>query len=173
MEPWMTQINSSGSHRGDWVEQPTTPRPHYPQISPQAPLSPFLSSSKPRPFNITTPRPAFGRTRHMASTAAVAAAVATSPPRVITVAAVQFACTTDVEGNCRRAEGLIRDAARKGANIILLQELFASLYFPIDQMDCMRLAVSIDDDKSYILRFQSLARELNVVLPISFYERAK
>eukprot|EP00177_Eucheuma_denticulatum_P005538 GFKZ01010066.1.p1 GENE.GFKZ01010066.1~~GFKZ01010066.1.p1 ORF type:complete len:486 (+),score=41.81 GFKZ01010066.1:333-1790(+) len=108
----------------------------------------------------------------MATQAAVAAAVSSAPPRVITVAAVQFACSTDVDGNCRRAETLIRDAARKGANIILLQELFASLYFPIDQMDCMRLAVSIDDDKSYILRFQSLARELSVVLPISFYERA-
>lgn len=110
----------------------------------------------------------------MASTAVVAAAVANSAPhRVITVATVQFACSSDVDANCRRAESLIRDAARKGANIILLQELFASLYFPIDQMDCMRLAVSMEDDKSYILRFQSLARELSVVLPISFYERAK
>lgn len=110
----------------------------------------------------------------MASSVAVAAAVAnTAPPRVVTVAAVQFQCGQDVETNCRRADTLIRDAVRKGANIVLLQELFASLYFPIDQMDCMRLAVSIEDDKSYILRFQALARELNVVLPISFYERAK
>lgn len=109
----------------------------------------------------------------MANAAAVAAAVGSAAPRLVTVAAVQFCCNNDVEANCRRAEGLIRDAARKGANIILLQELFATLYFPIDQMDCMRLAVSMEDDKTYILRFQSIARELNVVLPISFYERAK
>ncbi|CAN8067770.1 unnamed protein product [Agarophyton chilense] len=108
----------------------------------------------------------------MASAATVAAAVATAPQRVITVAAIQFSCTNDIESNCRRAESLIRDAARKGANIVLLQELFASLYFPIDQMDCSRLAVSLEDEKSYIIRFQSLARELSVVLPISFYERS-
>lgn len=109
----------------------------------------------------------------MANAAAAAAVVVAAAPRVITVASVQFSCTGDVDANCRRADALIRDAARKGANIILLQELFASLYFPIDQMDCIRLAVSMEDDKSYIFRFQSLARELNVVLPISFYERAK
>ncbi|CDF38133.1 unnamed protein product [Chondrus crispus] len=109
----------------------------------------------------------------MASGVNVSAAVATAAHRVVTVAAIQFQCGADVESNCRKAEALIRDAARKGANIILLQELFASLYFPIDQMDCMRLAVSIEDDKSYILRFQTLARDLSVVLPISFFERSK
>lgn len=108
----------------------------------------------------------------MASAAAVAAAVGTAP-RLTTVAAIQFNCTSDVETNCHRAEDFVRDAARKGANIILLQELFASLYFPIDQIDCVRYSVSIEDDKSYLFRFQNLARELNVVLPISFYERAK
>lgn len=93
--------------------------------------------------------------------------------RVITVGAVQFSCVNDVDSNCSRAEARIREAARKGANVVLLPELFASLYFPIDQLDCLRLAVSINDDKSYIARFQALARELNIVLPISFYERAK
>lgn len=106
------------------------------------------------------------------ATAAVAA-VGSPPPRCVAVAAVQFACTNEIEANCRRAESYVRDAAHKGADIILLQELFASWYFPIDQTDASPLAISLDDDKSYIMRFQSLARELNVVLPISFYERAK
>lgn len=57
--------------------------------------------------------------------------------------------------------------------MVLLQELFASVYFPIEQMDSFRLAVSIDDDKSYLVRFQELARELAVVIPVSFFERAK
>ena len=65
------------------------------------------------------------------------------------------------------------DAARKGAHVILLQELFASTYFCIEQIDYFRLAISLDDDKSYVTRFQNLARELNVVLPLSFYERSK
>lgn len=68
---------------------------------------------------------------------------------------------------------LIGDAARKGANIVLLQELFASPYFPIEQRDYFHYAISLDEDKGYLTRFQNLARELNVVIPISFYERAK
>lgn len=100
---------------------------------------------------------------------------ASSSARVITIGAVQFSCVNDhdIDANCNRAEARIRDAARKGANIILLPELFASSYFPIDQIDCLRLAISITEDKSYIARFQALARELSVVLPISFYERSK
>lgn len=110
----------------------------------------------------------------MANAAAVAAAaVGSTTPRVISVGAVQFSCVNDVDANCRRAEQRIREAARKGANIVLLPEFFTSLYFPIDQIDWLHLAVSADDDKCFLVRFQTLARELNVVLPISFYERAK
>lgn len=65
------------------------------------------------------------------------------------------------------------DAAAKGAQIILLQELFATTYFPMEQADSFRLAVSVDDDRSYLTKFRNLAKELSVVLPLSFYERAK
>lgn len=73
-------------------------------------------------------------------------------------------------GNC--VFYLAGDARAKGANVILLQELFASTYFPIEQHDYFRHAISLEEDPKYITRFQSLARELNVVLPLSFYERA-
>lgn len=65
------------------------------------------------------------------------------------------------------------EAAAKGAHIILLQELFATTYFPMDQADHFRLAVGSDDDRCYLSTFKNLAKELEVVLPISFYERAK
>lgn len=67
---------------------------------------------------------------------------------------------------------LIGESARKGANIVLLQELFAGPYFPIEQRDYFAYAINIEEDKSYLHRFQCLARELNVVLPLSFYERS-
>lgn len=109
----------------------------------------------------------------MASSAtAVAASTTTLSQRFVTVGTIQISSVSDIDTNCRRAEDRIREAARKGANIVLVPELFASLYFPIDQVDCLHLSVSLDDKQSYISRFQSLARELNLVLPISFYERA-
>lgn len=96
-----------------------------------------------------------------------------SSSRQVTVAAIQYAHTPNKQENIDRAEQLVRNAAAQGANIILLSELFSSLYFPIDQIDCSQFAVVEDDPDSYVCRFQRLACELNVVLPISFYERAK
>lgn len=110
--------------------------------------------------------------------AATLSAMASSLPipseqRHVTVAVTQFACSDDISENIRAAEVAVRDAARRGANIVLLQELFASRYFPIDQRDCSHLAISQNDLDSYLYRFQQLARVLNVVLPISFFERSK
>lgn len=53
--------------------------------------------------------------------------------RVVTLAATQFACSRDVEANLDTAERLVREAAGRGAQIVLLQELFATPYFPIAQ----------------------------------------
>ena len=52
---------------------------------------------------------------------------------LVTVAATQMACSWDIEGNVARAEKLVRDAAAKGAQIILNQERFQTRYFCIDQ----------------------------------------
>jgi N-carbamoylputrescine amidase len=90
----------------------------------------------------------------------------------VTIAATQAACTSDVEANLDQAERLVRDAAGRGAEVVLLQELFATEYFCKDER-----AVSFDlaeplATSRVVARFASLARELSVVLPISFFERA-
>jgi N-carbamoylputrescine amidase len=92
--------------------------------------------------------------------------------REVTLAATQMACTWDIEANVDRAEGLVRSAAAAGADVVLLQELFETPYFPIDQdTRHLSLARSVDDHPT-VARFQRLAAELRVVLPLSVVERA-
>lgn len=92
--------------------------------------------------------------------------------REVTVAATQFACSWDAAANIARAESLVRTAAQRGAQIILLQELFETPYFCIEQdLRHFSLATRIEDNAA-IRHFRPIARELGVVLPISFFERA-
>jgi len=92
--------------------------------------------------------------------------------RQVTVAATQMACDNELENNLQRAEALVREAHDKGAQIILIQELFASPYFCKDQ-DAKFFELAEPVDNSRVIRhMQSLARELDVVLPVSFFERA-
>jgi N-carbamoylputrescine amidase len=92
--------------------------------------------------------------------------------REVTVAAMQFACTWDVEHNIATAERLVREAARRGAQVILIQELFETPYFCIEQDSRhLRVATSVADNRA-IRHFAPIARELGVVLPISFFEKA-
>jgi len=95
-----------------------------------------------------------------------------SAARPVTVAATQFACSRDLPANLDTAERLVREAARRGAQLVLLQELFATPYFCIEQdASYFRLAEQVEH--SALLRhFQALAAELQVVLPISFFERS-
>ncbi|MEL6369287.1 MAG: N-carbamoylputrescine amidase [Pseudomonadota bacterium] len=91
---------------------------------------------------------------------------------LVTLAATQMAIASNEADTLDRAEALVRDAAEKGAQIILLQELFAGPYFCQDERpeDLMR-AKPLNDCK-VAARFADLARELGVVMPISFYEEA-
>jgi N-carbamoylputrescine amidase len=92
--------------------------------------------------------------------------------RNVTLAATQFACSWDLPANLDRAEGLVRDAAARGAQVILLQELFATPYFCITQ-DPAHFAHALPlDGNPIVARFAGLARELGVVLPVSVFERA-
>jgi N-carbamoylputrescine amidase len=92
--------------------------------------------------------------------------------RPVTVAATQFACSWSIEENLSRAEALVRRAAREGAQVILLQELFETPYFCIEQDPRhLHLATTLADNRAVAL-MSRLARELQVVLPVSFYERA-
>jgi N-carbamoylputrescine amidase len=92
--------------------------------------------------------------------------------RPVTVAATQFACGWDADANLDRAESLVRDAAARGAQVILLQELFETPYFCIEQdVRHLRLATPLDQNAA-VRRLRPLARELGVVLPVSFFEKA-
>ncbi len=88
------------------------------------------------------------------------------------LATIQMHCTDDLQDNVSRATQLVRDAAAQGANIILLPELFESLYFPqLEREELFALAHEVEDHP-FLDHFQALAAELGVVLPISFFERA-
>tara|TARA_B110000014_G_C20092594_1_gene572246 strand:- start:114 stop:983 length:870 start_codon:yes stop_codon:yes gene_type:complete len=88
----------------------------------------------------------------------------------ITVAATQMSCTWKIDDNVSKAKELIKNAANKGANIILLQELFQTPYFCIGYDEkIFRLAKNIKNNP-LINEMSNLAKKLNVVLPISFFE---
>ena len=92
--------------------------------------------------------------------------------RPITVAATQFACTWDLPANADRAEALIRQAAGQGAQVVLIQELFATPYFCITERAEYFDLAQPTEGHPLIARFAALARELGVVLPVSYFERA-
>lgn len=92
--------------------------------------------------------------------------------RKVTVAATQMACSRNTDDNIQKAEDLVRLAAKDGAQIILLQELFQTPYFCLEQkFKYFNLAQPLSDDKA-VTHFRAVARQLKVVLPISYYERA-
>ena len=90
----------------------------------------------------------------------------------VTVAATQMACGWDRDANIANAEQLIRTAAARGANIVLIQELFETPYFCKDhQPRHFDLAQPLEGHPA-VEHFRGLARELGVVLPVSVFERA-
>jgi N-carbamoylputrescine amidase len=92
--------------------------------------------------------------------------------RTVTVAATQFACSWDLDANLAQAEALVRRAARDGAQVILLQELFETPYFCIEQDSRhLRLATTLQENRAVAVMTR-VARELGVVLPVSFFERS-
>ena len=91
--------------------------------------------------------------------------------REVVVAATQFACSWDLHTNLAHAERLVRAAAAEGAELILLQELFATPYFCIEQDPAHLQLAESAADSALLRRFARLAGELRVVLPVSFFER--
>lgn len=92
--------------------------------------------------------------------------------RNVTFAATQFACSWDRAANVAKAKDLVRAAAARGANVVLIQELFETPYFCQDQSaDHFKLAAPFAGHP-LIAEMAELARALGVVLPVSFFERA-
>lgn len=92
--------------------------------------------------------------------------------RNIKIAATQMPCTWNRQATLDKADHLVREATQKGANIILLQELFETPYFcQLQKFQYMELATPLKENPA-VEHFKKLAKELDVVLPISFFERA-
>lgn len=88
----------------------------------------------------------------------------------VIVAATQMSCSWDIDANIAKAESLVRQAAAAGGQIILLQELFETPYFcQVKDETYFNLASESANNKG-IQHFQIIARELKVVLPLSFFE---
>ncbi|MCG8609202.1 MAG: N-carbamoylputrescine amidase [Pseudomonadales bacterium] len=83
-----------------------------------------------------------------------------------------MACSWNLPENMARAEKLIRASAEQGANIILIQELFETPYFCIDQGEAHYQLARPREGHPAIELFSALAKELNVVLPCSYFEKA-
>ena len=89
---------------------------------------------------------------------------------ILRVGLVQHACSTDREANLETTIAGIRDAARQGAQLVLLQELHASAYFcQHEDTAYFDLAETIPGPGSD--RFAAVARECGVVIVASLFER--
>ncbi len=92
--------------------------------------------------------------------------------RNVTIAATQFSCSWNRDDNVTKAKGMVREAAARGANVVLLPELFETPYFCRDQrVEYFRLARPFRDNP-LIGEMSDLAKEVDVVLPVSFFEKA-
>ena len=90
----------------------------------------------------------------------------------ITIAATQMACSWDIQSNIEKAINLVHKSADLGAQIILLQELFETPYFCINtKNEHFDLAKKLSDQPT-IKKMQAIAKEREVVLPISFFEKS-
>jgi len=91
--------------------------------------------------------------------------------RNVTIGAVQLQCSSKPEENLDNAEALVRSAAAIGANVILLPELFMYPYFCQERQYGHYSYATEAAENPAVLRFAELAKELGVVLPVSFYEK--
>ena len=90
---------------------------------------------------------------------------------IVRVAATQCAFTGNLEENVGRVEALVREAAAQGAQVILPSELFEGYYFCREEKDAFFAWAKPANGHPTITRFQKLAKELGVVIPVSFFER--
>jgi len=92
--------------------------------------------------------------------------------RTLTVAAIQTSYGADMKANIAKTEAFIREAAKKGAHVILPSELFEGIYFCSRQDPKWFETARSVDEHACVLALQKLAKELKVVIPISFFEKA-
>ncbi len=91
--------------------------------------------------------------------------------RMLSVAVTQMACSWNRDENIRRAGEMVEEAAAKGAQVVLLQELFETPYFCIDKNPAHFEQATTVENNPAIRAMRRLAAKLDVVLPVSFFER--
>ncbi len=90
----------------------------------------------------------------------------------VSIGLIQTAVTTNIPENIRKTVGLVRKAAKEGAEIICLQELFSTIYFPQhERLDASGFAEPIPGDT--VSLFSRLAKELGIVLIVPLFEKAQ
>ena len=88
----------------------------------------------------------------------------------ITVAAIQSAFSNQEAANIEKTTHFVREAAKKGAQIILPSELFEGVYFCREEKDEFFSLAKPYANHPTIAHFKKLAKELNVAIPVSFFE---
>ena len=92
--------------------------------------------------------------------------------RNITVAAIQMACFNDPLKSIEKANALTREAIEKGANLILLPELFERRYFCQERRyDYYSFAKPVEENDA-VIHFTEVSKKTGTVIPVSFYEKA-
>ncbi|MBM5193106.1 N-carbamoylputrescine amidase [Vibrio parahaemolyticus] len=92
--------------------------------------------------------------------------------KVVKFAALQLTKSWDLEDNLAKAKKAIREAAQNGANVILPQELFAAPYF-CKKQEAKYFEIAEETANSHLIQEMSaLAKELGVVIPVSYFEKA-
>jgi len=89
----------------------------------------------------------------------------------VSIAVTQFKCTNDIFENIARAERVVRNAAAAGSNVVVLQELFHAKYFCQEQNPDHFALAETAEDSFLIHAFSELAKELEVVIPVPFFEK--
>jgi N-carbamoylputrescine amidase len=91
--------------------------------------------------------------------------------RTVTIAAIQASYGPDLAANIAKVEALVREAAKRGADIVLPSELFQGIYFPTRQDPKWFATAYPVGEHPAVKALQKLAKDLKVVIPISFFEK--
>ncbi len=93
------------------------------------------------------------------------------PPRTVTVAAIQTSYGLDMEANIDKTEALVREAAKRGAQVILPSELFQGIYFCTEQNPRWFETAYPASEHPCVTAMRKLAKKLKVVIPVSIFEK--
>jgi N-carbamoylputrescine amidase len=91
--------------------------------------------------------------------------------RSITVGTIQTSYGNDIETNIAKTEAFVREAAGRGAEVILPSELFEGIYFCTRQEPKWFETARPVMEHPSVIALRKLAKSLNVVIPISFFEK--